>query len=92
MGGSGSGRTPVDVATDNAGVLRLRAYMRETKQNQTDLARQLGIHPGQLSNYLRGARRPSNDLAFQIERATGKRVAAELWTQEAKGGDCEHLK
>lgn len=48
----------------------VQAWMRATSTSQQELAKVLGISQSHLCNVLRGNRKPSLDLAFQIARLT----------------------
>ena len=56
--------------------MTLSDFLVETKQSATDLASAMGCETSTITRLLRGERRPSLDLAFRIEQATGGRVAA----------------
>lgn len=58
--------------------MHLRAWMERQGLKHADVAQALGISQSQVSHLLRGARRPSLDLALRIYDLTGIPIAA--WT------------
>ena len=66
---------------------RIRAYLTETGRTQRALAAQLGISPSHLSEIVSGRKRPSLDVAFDIERATGGMVPVQSWGPTHPYGD-----
>jgi len=58
---------------------RLLTYLTETRTKQAALAETLGVSRGYLSELAGGTKKPSLDLAFAIERATGGAVPASVW-------------
>jgi len=49
----------------------LKEYLEDKKLSQRALARQLSISPSYLNALVAGTRRPSPELAAEIERITG---------------------
>lgn len=58
-------------------------FINQSGETQTAWAARLGVSKSYLSDLLGGKRRPSLDLAFRIERATGGAVPAAVWVQTA---------
>lgn len=54
--------------------MKLSAYV-QTHECAADLARRLGISDGMISHIICGRRKPSTDLAKEIERVTGGKIA-----------------
>lgn len=54
----------------------LKAYLADTDTTQEALAERLGISQAHLSMIMSGQRKPSYDLALQIENTTGVPVRA----------------
>lgn len=61
----------------------LQDFIRTSGKSQAHWAGEFGISPGFLSQILRGARAPSLDVAFRIERQTGGKVPAASWVSGA---------
>lgn len=58
---------------------RLRAWRRERKYSQKDLAERLGIRQGSLAAYETDARVPRLDIAARIERETKGEIRMQGW-------------
>ena len=61
---------------------QLAAHITATGQSQAALASDLGISRSHMSELVSGAKKPSLDLAFAIERATGGAVPASSWVDQ----------
>lgn len=59
----------------------LRSWIERSGRNQKQAAEYLGISEGFLSQWLSGKRRPSLEVAFDLEAKTG--VPARSWTLTA---------
>jgi len=57
----------------------LRAYLTKNQLTQIAFARNAGVNPGDLSQYLRGLKRPGLSAASKIQAATGGQVKAVMW-------------
>lgn len=61
---------------------QLRAYLTQKNIRQSALAEMLGVSNGYMSQIINGDKRPSLDLAFKIEDATGGAITARSWVDE----------
>jgi DNA-binding transcriptional regulator YdaS (Cro superfamily) len=57
-------------------------FIKSSGQNRSAWADRLGVSRSYLSDLLNGNKRPSLDLAVQIERATGGAVPATSWIDD----------
>jgi DNA-binding transcriptional regulator YdaS (Cro superfamily) len=62
----------------------IRTYLSRVGKSQAWLARQLGIQPTHLNQIISGRKRPSLDLALEIESITGGAVPVSTWRRERK--------
>ncbi|WP_434612117.1 helix-turn-helix transcriptional regulator [Tabrizicola sp. M-4] len=60
----------------------LGTHISETGKSQAALAKDLGISRSHMSELVSGAKKPSLELAFAIERATGGAVPASAWVDD----------
>lgn len=60
----------------------LATHITTTGLSQAALAKELGISRSHMSELVSGAKKPSLDLAFAIERVTEGAVPAASWTEE----------
>ncbi len=67
----------------NKGHQLLADWRRRSNINQRDLARQLGVSDGYLSQILSGLRRPKLELLIAIEGVTGVPVSS--WSDHRRG-------
>jgi transcriptional regulator with XRE-family HTH domain len=58
---------------------KLHTYLTAAGKKQSDLARELGVSRGYLSELVNGAKKPGLALATDIERATAGAVPASDW-------------
>lgn len=63
-----------------AGALQLRQWRERSELNGITAAKLLGIDQSLYSKFERGARRPTLELAFKLEKITG--IPASAWTVE----------
>jgi len=64
------------------GAEKLREFLKASKRPMAAIARVTGIHETRLSEFKRGARRPTLEQAVLIEDATLGAVLCRDWTQE----------
>jgi len=55
--------------------MKLKDWQKLNKRTDIDVAREMGVHPSYISHLNAGRRRPSPEMAAQIERITGGRVS-----------------
>jgi predicted transcriptional regulator len=71
----------------NAYAEAIDRYLRETDDNQFDLAQRAGITQASISRYKGSGntppRLPARDIAKRIDEATGGKVPFTLWAGEA---------
>lgn len=58
---------------------QLTAHIKDAGLKRNEFAKVIGISAPYLSQILNGEKRPSLDLAFRIEAATGGNVPASSW-------------
>lgn len=58
----------------------LKQFIKDSGVSQREWAQRLGITEGYLSRILSGEKKPSLDLAAEIERQTGKAIMAASWS------------
>lgn len=61
----------------------LHAYLTAAEIRQDDFAASVGVTQATISKLVRGAARPSLDLAFTIARVTNGAVPVSVWDREA---------
>lgn len=49
----------------------LKAYLKETRTSQTELADLVGVTPSAISLYLKGERIPEPEIALRLEEVCG---------------------
>ncbi|WP_274655650.1 helix-turn-helix domain-containing protein [Halocynthiibacter sp. C4] len=59
----------------------LEGYLQEKGVSQRDFAAQVGSYQSVISRLLRGTLRPSLDLAYRIDVATGGAVGMSSWAE-----------
>jgi transcriptional regulator with XRE-family HTH domain len=64
------------------GMSTLHDYLSSRSISQKAFADAAGVDKSIISRLVRGEIRPSLDLAFAIERLTGREVLAESWSRE----------
>jgi len=67
---------------NKVGMTHLAAYITATGQSQAALASDLGISRSHMSGLVSGAKKPSLELAFAIQRATSDAVPASSWVDQ----------
>jgi transcriptional regulator with XRE-family HTH domain len=65
---------------------KLHTYLTAAGKKQSELAKELGVSRGYLSELVNGAKTPGLALATDIERATAGAVRASEW-HAPKAGD-----
>lgn len=65
----------------------LETYLTEQSIKQADFAEQLKVSQATVSRLAKGTMRPSLDLAFAIERATGGAVPVASWNPDPAAKD-----
>lgn len=60
----------------------LAKFIQKSDHTQASFAARLGISASYMSDIINGKKRPSLDLAFDIERETQGSVPASTWVQE----------
>lgn len=61
--------------------MNLKEHLDATGTTQKDIAAEVGIDQSVMSRIVAGKIRPSLDVAFRIEAATGGRVLASSWAK-----------
>lgn len=64
-----------------------QTHIKDQQLKQRDVARQLGISGGYLSELVNGIKTPSLDLAVAIERLTQGAVPAASWVPDAPAAE-----
>ncbi len=62
--------------------IRLRSWLEAANLSQAELARRCGYDRANLHKVLKGTIRPSLDMAFRLESATGGVIPASAWVQQ----------
>ena len=66
------------------GSTKLRRYLKANRITQEDLAAQAGLDGPQISQWLKGPRRPGLASALKLEAATGGFISPRDWTTPRK--------
>ena len=62
---------------------RLQAWLKAADITAAEFARRLEYDPSNMSKLLKGAIRPTLEMAFRIERATAGQIPASAWVEAA---------
>jgi transcriptional regulator with XRE-family HTH domain len=60
----------------------LHTYIAETGKRKSHIARELGVSPGALGDWLSGRRKPGRAVAVKLEKISNGRVPVDCWDIE----------